>query len=65
MPSLTWETGLGLLRDLVVAIIGLIALFGVDISNEQTGGILLLVATAGAFGVWAFNSYQNAKKESK
>ena len=62
--SLNWETGLGLLRDLVVAVIGVIALFGIDISNEQTGGILLLVSVAGAFSVWAYKAYQAHKKEA-
>ena len=65
MPSLNWETGLGLLRDLVVAVIGVIALFGLDISNEQTGGILLLVSVAGAFGVWAFKAYKANKAAAK
>ena len=54
------QTGLGLLRDLVAAIIGLLILFGVNLTDAQVGGLLLVLTTAGAFGTWA---YKAAKSE--
>lgn len=57
------EKGLGLLRDVVAAIIALAILFGAHMSDEQVAGILLLLTTVGAFGTWAFNAYRASKGE--
>lgn len=54
MSKETLAVALGLLRDLVVAVIGLGILFGVSISNEQIAGILLVVSTAFALGTWFY-----------
>jgi hypothetical protein len=50
----TVATALGLLRDLVAAVIGLLILFGVGLSDDQVAGILLVVSTAGALGAWLY-----------
>lgn len=50
------ETGLGLLRDVIAAILALGILFGLSFSDEQVAGILLLVSTLGAFGTWAWKA---------
>jgi hypothetical protein len=46
------STGVGLLRDLVAAVIGLLIAFGVEVSDEQAAGILLVLVTAAALGTW-------------
>lgn len=54
-------TFLGLLRDLVVAVLGVALLFGISVTQEQTGAILALVAVAAALGKWAYDRYQAGK----
>lgn len=48
-------TGLGLLRDFAASVIGLGLLFGV-IDAHEAAGILLVVTTGAAFGVWAYQA---------
>lgn len=50
------KVGLGLLRDVVAAALALAILFGLDLSDDQIAGILLLVTTVGAFGTWVFDT---------
>jgi hypothetical protein len=64
MTSTAIATVLGLIRDLVSAIIGLLILFGVGLSDDQIAGILLVVTTAGALGSWAYLAWQQ-KQEGK
>lgn len=52
------KTGIGLLRDVVAAALGLAILFGVSFTDEQIAGVLLFVTTAGAFGTWAYGAYK-------
>jgi hypothetical protein len=47
-------TFLGLVRDFAAALIAVAMLFGVGITNEQAGGILLAVTTALALGAWIY-----------
>lgn len=54
-----WQTGLGLLRDMVAAALALAILFGVDLTDDQVAGILALIVTAGAFGSWAYSTLKN------
>lgn len=49
-------TGIGLLRDVVAAVLGVAILFGANFSNDQIAGVLLVVTTLGALGTWAWNS---------
>lgn len=46
--------GLGLLRDVVAAALGLAILFNLNISDEQIAGVLMLITTVGAFASWFF-----------
>ena len=57
----TTSTIIGLIRDAVAAVIGLAILFGVNWSDEQTAGILLVVTTVGALGAFL---YAQARKNS-
>lgn len=59
------SSGLGYLRDFVAAIIGLLILFGVEISDQQMAGLLLVVATGGAFGTYLWNKLHGAKTVNK
>lgn len=53
------ETAVGLARDLIVAIIGLLILFDLaSWTDEQVAGILLVFSTAAAFGTWAYKSWK-------
>lgn len=52
------ETFTGLLRDLIVAVVGLLIVFDVAISEEMLAGILLVVSTALALGTFAFTAYR-------
>lgn len=47
-------TLIGLLRDFVAACIGLLILFGVDITQDQVAGILLVLTTGSALGAWLY-----------
>lgn len=55
------DVALGLFRDFVVAVIGLGILFGVNVSQEQIAGILLVVTTAAALGTWAWKATHPSK----
>lgn len=60
------ERGLGLLRDLLVAIASILVLAGVitdDQSQRYTAAAILLISTAAAFGAWALNEYRNQPHE--
>jgi UDP-N-acetylmuramyl pentapeptide phosphotransferase/UDP-N-acetylglucosamine-1-phosphate transferase len=48
-------TFIGLLRDLVAAVLGVLIVFHVGISNDQESGILLVVTTGAALGLWLYN----------
>lgn len=62
MNTAAGVTVLGLIRDLIAAIIGLLILFGVNISDDQIAGILLVVSTAGALGGWLFLAYRRRQE---
>lgn len=47
-------TGIGLLRDLVAATLGLLILFGVDLTDAQISGVLLVVTTFAALATWLY-----------
>lgn len=47
-------TGIGLLRDAIAATLGLLILFGVELSDAQIAGILLVVTTFAALGTWLY-----------
>jgi hypothetical protein len=47
-------TGIGLLRDATAATLGLLILFGVDLTDAQISGVLLVVTTFAALGTWLF-----------
>lgn len=47
-------TLLGLLRDFAAALIGVLILFGVDWTQEQVAGVLLLVTVALALASWVY-----------
>lgn len=49
---------LGYIRDLAAAVIGLLILFNVPISEDQIAGILLVLTTAGAFGSYLWRQYR-------
>lgn len=50
----TFATGIGLLRDAIAATLGVLILFGVEISDAQIAGILLVVTTFAALGTWLY-----------
>jgi hypothetical protein len=52
------ETLLGLIRDFVAAGLGVAILFGVNFSDDQIAGILLLVTTALALISWLYNQHR-------
>lgn len=52
------ETAIGLLRDFIAATLGLLILFGVDFSDDQLAGILLVVSTGLALGTFAYKNWQ-------
>lgn len=54
MPSTT--TLIGLLRDFVAAALAVALLFGITITQEQIGGILLLVVTGGALATYVYQT---------
>jgi MFS-type transporter involved in bile tolerance (Atg22 family) len=56
----TTSTIIGLIRDAVAAVIGLAILFGVNWSDEQTAGILLVVTTVGALGAYLWAQYRRS-----
>lgn len=54
------ETFLGLLRDFVSAALGLAILFGAGFSDDQIGGILLVVTTVAALGAFLWHKHASA-----
>lgn len=62
--SVQTSTLLGLIRDVVVAIIGILILAGADISNDMIAGILLLVSTVFALGSWIYAQYKQPKSSA-
>lgn len=56
-------TALGLIRDFVAAVLGLLILFGVNFSDEQIAGVLLVVTTAAALGSWAWVAYRDRRRQ--
>jgi hypothetical protein len=56
------ERGLGLLRDLLVAVASVLVLAGVitdDQGQRYTAAAVLLIATGSAFAAWAYNEYKS------
>lgn len=55
-------TLIGLLRDVIAAVLGLAILFGAGFSDEQIAGVLLVVTTVAAFGtfVWTHRRHTGA-----
>lgn len=58
----TTSVVIGLVRDVVVAAIGLAILFGANFTDEQVAGILLLITTVGALGSWLYAWNQGRTK---
>lgn len=58
------QTLLGYIRDFVVAVIALLIIFGVEISEDAIAGILLLVTTAFALGSYIYTKLRPANPES-
>lgn len=54
----TGATLIGLIRDAVAAVIGLAILFGVNWSDDQVAGILLVVTTVGALVSWLYAQHK-------
>lgn len=48
---------IGLVRDVVAATLGVAILFGVNWSDEQVAGILLVVTTAGALASHLYSRF--------
>lgn len=46
----------GLLRDLVVAVFGVLLIFGISSSQEQVAAVVALVAAGLAFGTWLYKA---------
>lgn len=53
---------IGLIRDVVAAVVGLAILFGAGWTDEQVAGILLVVTTVGALGSYAWAQYKASHK---
>ncbi len=49
------KTAIGLLRDFIAAVLGLLILFGVDLTDEQVAGLLLVVTTGAALGTYIYD----------
>ena len=47
-------TFIGVLRDFIAAVLGLLILFGVDLTDAQIAGVLLVVTTGAAFGTYVY-----------
>lgn len=54
-------TIIGLIRDFIAAFLGLLILFGVDLSDEQVAGVLLVVSTGLALASWAYTAYKSTQ----
>ena len=52
------EQLLGYLRDFIAAELGVAILFGVNMSDDQVAGILLVVTTGAAFGTYAYGAWK-------
>lgn len=52
------KNAIGYFRDLVAAVLGLLILFGVDLTDAQLAGVLLVVSTGGAFGAYVWAAYR-------
>ena len=48
------KTTIGLLRDFIAAVLGVLILFGVDLTDAQIAGVLLVVTTGAAFGTYVY-----------
>jgi hypothetical protein len=53
------KTAIGLLRDFMAAVLGLLILFGVDLTDEQIAGLLLVVTTGAAFGSYVYDQFKS------
>jgi hypothetical protein len=53
------KTAIGLFRDFIAAVLGLLILFGVDLTDEQIAGLLLVVTTGAAFGTYVYDVVQS------
>lgn len=58
------STIIGLLRDFVAAGLGLAILFGLNFTDEQIAGVLLVVTTAGALGTYLYGQFKSKKAAS-
>jgi len=57
------ETFTGLLRDFVVAVVGVLIIIGVDISDQLLAGILLILTTGLAMGTWAYKAWKASRPQ--
>lgn len=60
LPLLT-----GLVRDFVVAALGVLILAGASISDDLVAGILLLVTTGLALGTYGYQAYKARSGDGK
>lgn len=52
------KTAIGLFRDFVAAILGLLILFGVSLTDAQVAGLLLVVTTGAALGTYLYGAWK-------
>jgi hypothetical protein len=48
----------GLLRDFIVAVVGVMILVGVNISDSLLAGLLVVLSTGVALGTYIYNEYK-------
>lgn len=52
------KTAIGLFRDFVAAVLGLLILFGVNLTDAQIAGLLLVVTTGAALGTFLYGQWK-------
>lgn len=52
------KTAIGLFRDFVAAVLGLLILFGVNLTDAQIAGLLLVVTTGAALGTFLYDRWK-------
>lgn len=52
------KTAIGLVRDFVAAVLGLLILFGVNLTDAQIAGLLLVVTTGAALGTFLYGQWK-------
>lgn len=52
------KTAIGLFRDFVAAVLGMLIVFGVNLTDAQIAGLLLVVTTGAALGTYLWDRYR-------